>query len=254
MTLWHYTSIEFLKSILSSKLPTLRATHVYHLNDTRELLSGFDLLDQYLNGREGYTQAQNYLSVVKSGLYRPNLYSFSLSEAEDSLYQWLAYCPASEGISLGFDLSIVSLGNDAIEESEFFLPIPGWNDDQIPQFRKCIYPSGIDDFDPDWFQFRKNKNIEPNIMTNCMFIKHPAFHFEQEHRIFFHPMKDHKVEVKYNGSKPFIEFHFLPRFLTKIYISPRGDQQESVNVVQDILDEKNLGHVSIIKSEIPFRE
>lgn len=257
MILWHYTSIDVLESIFSKELPTLRATHIHHLNDSSELKHGLqafcDILKRENNSNQNVNAA---LDSLLSESTDPQIYSFSLSESENSLYQWLAYGPSHGGVSLGFEFSEIDIG----EQQVITLPLPDTKESekqvQIPQFRKCHYFKNIDRFPDGCFEMKKDKTLEVNLLTNAMFLKHEAFHFEEERRLFFHlmPSNPNQVPIEYNHEKPYVNFHFQKKILKYIFISPRGDKSLTKKAAEKLLAEKSLGHVEIKVSDIPFRE
>ncbi|MEL4204853.1 hypothetical protein C9E85_15820 [Plesiomonas shigelloides] len=259
MLLWHYTSADVLAAIFSSNKPTLRASHVNFLNDSAELMHGLEVIKNtqlsiYGNSTESIEQMVNELLTDD---YDPHIFSFSLSEAQDSLYQWLAYCPKERGIALGFDFSdnYVQAGKLHLNEA-FSLPLQNSELKQIPRYRKCKYIGDGESVDSSWLQWDDKKYIKPNLLSNAMFIKHSAFRFEQEHRLFFHPMIDSPMYVpaKFNGSKPYVEFTFDPDILKCVYISPRGNKALTERLVKKILMTHCLAHVEVKVSDIPFRE
>ncbi len=259
MVLWHYSSTDALSAIFSTDKPTLRASHINFLNDSVELKHGLEAIKSISPTIEGHTTQEVNATIdeLLNDNYDPNLYSFSLSEAKDSLYQWLAYSPKELGISLGFEFTdnLIEIGLPHIN-NVFSLPLVESNNSQIPQYRKCNYFTCHTEIDESWFIWNPRKNLKPQLLTNAMFLKHGAFHFEREHRLFFHPMIDSTMYVpaKFWGRKPYVEFHFEKIALKYIYISPRGDQDITNRLVQKMLRTFRLDHVRVLVSKIPFRE
>lgn len=259
MILWHYTSTDVLSAIFSKEEPTLRASHINFLNDSVELKHGLEAIKSITPNIQGYTseQVEQVITELLSEEYDPHLFSFSLSEAEDSLYQWLAYCPKELGIALGFEFTDNRVQANALNFNDVFsLPLIQIDDRQIPQYRKCKYFTNFEEIDESWFVWNPTKNLRPQLLTNAMFLKHQAFHFEREHRLFFHPMSDSMMYVpaKFFGSKPYIEFHFKSAALKCIYVSPRGNRAVTEQLVKKMLKTFGLSHVSVKVSQIPFRE
>lgn len=259
MVLWHYTSTDVLASIFSKSKPTLRACHINFLNDSVELKHGLEAIKSLNIQVKGCTEEhlQETIDDLLCSNYDPHIFSFSLSETKDSLYQWLACAPKELGISLGFEFSDnrnqVNIPN---VEDVFALPLAQVNEVQIPKYRKCTYFSEHTELDITWFKWNSSKTLEPQLLTNAMFLKHQAFHFEQEHRLFFHPMPDSKfyVPAKFFGKKPYIEFNFEPCVLKYIYISPRGNKFETERLVAKMVKTFDIHHVQIKVSSVPFRE
>lgn len=259
MILWHYTSADVLSAIFSANKPTLRASHVNHLNDYVELKYGLKAIKSFSPNIAGYTcdEINETIDELLSDEYDPHIYSFSLSEAEDSLYQWLAYSPKEFGIALGFEFkdNWVETGIPHVQDS-FSLPLIKIEEKQIPQYRKCKYFVSIEEIGESWFVWNPDKKLKPQLLTNAMFLKHQAFYFEQEHRLFFHPMPDSLMYVpaKFFGSKPYIEFNFEKIALKCIFVSPRGNKFLTEKLVRKIIKTFGLNHVSVKVSQIPFRE
>ncbi|WP_407559669.1 hypothetical protein [Vibrio parahaemolyticus] len=259
MVLWHYSSTDVLSAIFSTDKPTLRASHINFLNDSVELKHGLEAIKSISPTIEGHTTQEVNATIdeLLNDSYDPNLYSFSLSEAKDSLYQWLAYSPKELGISLGFEFTDnhIEIGLPHIN-NVFSLPLVETNDSQIPQYRKCNYFTCHTEIDESWFIWNSRKNLRPQLLTNAMFLKHGAFHFEREHRLFFHPMANSLMYVpaKFFGSKPYIEFNFEKEALKYIYVSPRGDKEVTERLVRKMLSTFGLNHIVVKVSEIPFRE
>lgn len=251
MLLWHYTSVDVLASIFANDPPTLRASHIRHLNDSSELKLGLSALKAFF---ENESDDQDEMLGDE---YDPDIYSFSLSERENSLYQWIAYSPAQGGIALGFELPELNAKQTISDSQLFYLPTPNNPGKcQIPQYRKCHYFNESIPIEPAWIEKEEGKLQETNRLTNAMFLKHNAFQFEEEHRLFFHPMPDNRFDIPilFNGNKPFINFHFHSKILKQIYISPRGDKKLTERTVKKILCVKGLVHVEVVISDIPLRE
>lgn len=90
-------------------------------------------------------------------------------------------------------------------------------------------------------------------------IKHPAYYLEHEYRVFVNldELNDWKetVDVHYSPKKPFLELSFTHDMLSKIYISPRGDQDQTEKLVRHFLmHQPQLSHVEVVVSDIPFRD
>lgn len=251
MLLWHYTSIDVLASIFADDSPTLRASHIRHLNDSSELILGLSALKSFFQNEAGDQD------VMLEDEHDPDIYSFSLSERENSLYQWIAYSPAQGGIALGFELPELNAKQAISDGQLFYLPMPNRPGNcQIPQYRKCHYFKEGIPIEPAWIEKQENKLQKINLLTNAMFLKHDAFNFEEEHRLFFHtiPGNPFGIPILFNGNKPFINFHFCREILKQIYISPRGDKKLTERTVKKILDVKGLSHIEVVISDIPFRE
>lgn len=267
MLYWHYTSFTVLTSIFSGDKPTLRATHIDHLNDLSELRHGLIAIKQMheATGPLKYKTTIELLGKMLAFEYDHSLYSFSLSAAENSLYQWLAYCPSKGGIALGFEIDREKNGDSIQTQTSFELPLPKSEPSQIqnPRFGKCNYFLEWKEIQEDWFTFWDDENdpkgyktLEVQLLTNAIFFKNKAFDFEKEYRLMFDPTPRNpwNIPIKFHGTKPYIDFHFPKNILKVIYVSPRGDALSTYKAVETFLSENNLSHVQITVSTIPFRE
>lgn len=105
--LYHYTSAEGLKGILTEK--KVWCSPHFYLNDSQENQHFIDILRQEAKANYGLgdqTEVTRNLEllerVVDSNIeYGKHIYTASFTEKEDDLSQWRAYCPTSGGYCLG---------------------------------------------------------------------------------------------------------------------------------------------------------
>lgn len=182
----------------------------------------FGELKEYVNSLEK--------DIITSYLMKENseYYSFSLSAAKNSLYQWLVYSPKQGGIALGFDKTF--LDHITLNETK-----------ESIAHREVIYP-----------------NLGENIgnlkeLKDAVFIKHPAYKQEEEYRVTV-DLNDKKDAICYSDTKPYIELSFKPSLLKEIYISPQGDKEQLYRLVEHWLSNNPiLRQVKVTVSDIPFR-
>ena len=108
-TLYHYTSLEALVSIVRSK--RLRASSIRFLNDTSELQRFTKDVVAILHQRIpslGNVSEINDLIVQTKSLLKHSFFVASFSEKSDLLSQWRAYCPSGLGVSIGFKSSCLN--------------------------------------------------------------------------------------------------------------------------------------------------
>jgi hypothetical protein len=105
-TLYHYTGIGSLLGIVNSR--AVWASHIYYLNDSKEILHACEVLSRLLarhetndgNEREFTKQFGEWLSSFRRDPF--HVFVFSLSEEPSLLSQWRSYTPHGKGVSLGF--------------------------------------------------------------------------------------------------------------------------------------------------------
>lgn len=108
-TLYHYTSLEALLSIVQFK--RFRASNIRFLNDTSEERRLKEDVVSILRRRSSSAADEAILKTVIDAIDpgpKQSLFVASLTEKGDLLSQWRAYCPSGRGISIGFSSAAVS--------------------------------------------------------------------------------------------------------------------------------------------------
>ncbi len=93
--LYHYCSVETFFQIIKNQ--TLRLTNIQYMNDAEELHYGMDLLGE----------AEDKYKIEKKFRYAMRIYAMCFCEERDLLSQWRGYGDNAEGVSIGFDFSIL---------------------------------------------------------------------------------------------------------------------------------------------------
>lgn len=112
--LYHYTGVGALLGAAKSK--SLWASHVYYLNDSKEIVHACEVLETLLrpkvaaagNATEALflTQLMDWIKRFQATEYC--LFVFSLSEEASLLSQWRSYTPHGKGVSLGFSPTVLA--------------------------------------------------------------------------------------------------------------------------------------------------
>jgi hypothetical protein len=91
------------------------ASHIYYLNDSKEILHACEVLGRLLTKNENAADAveQEFTSQFRDWLdsFRRDafhLFVFSLSEEPSLLSQWRSYTPHGKGVSLGFSATALN--------------------------------------------------------------------------------------------------------------------------------------------------
>jgi Protein of unknown function (DUF2971) len=99
-TLYHYTSLETLVAIVGSR--TIRASGIRFLNDRSEAQRLKEEVASVLRAERQFAQiAESTIEQIEN-FPRQSLFVASLTEKDDLLSQWRAYCPSALGVSIGF--------------------------------------------------------------------------------------------------------------------------------------------------------
>lgn len=113
--LFHYTGMPSLDGIAKSR--EVWASHIYYLNDSKELLYACEVLGDALLepslvfGQED-TPRNRFLRDLKAwseqmASHPSNLFVFSLSTQRSQLSQWRSYTPHGKGVSIAFSSGLV---------------------------------------------------------------------------------------------------------------------------------------------------
>jgi hypothetical protein len=238
--LYHYASTEAAISIIRSR--TLRATSIHHMNDAREFKHALDVVrnqlrilrDEQLPTDTPFFEAFEETLTGYRGL---NIHAFCLSEHDDQLSQWRAYCRGG-GYALGFDPERLARLMDG------FL------------MARCIYtPEEQDAKVRDSLQgalnaFRqsvgRDEGVQKAISTarggfflgfvlTAPFFKDPAFREEAEWRL---------VEFQLDPDDSRLNFRSAPDFIVP-YLECQLEELPLVNVVVGPTPEPELARVTM---------
>lgn len=285
---FHYTSLEKLKSILESG--TLWATHIAYFNDASEFLNAIDLADNYalsyLKKTKGGTKYVKYASDIRNLLGsfkkdRHNVYPYYVtcfSEDGDSLDLWRAYCPQEAGYSFGFDWKnntddSLIIGKCIYNEKD--------KTDLLAERYDYFYSTNIDELLKkksvirDHLLLLIHDEIEKrarlfvfDLLGYAILFKNEAFKSEKEYRIIIPRKPDDWSDIFFRCSDhllvpymkiPLYERDQLP--ISEIYIGPTDHPRlseislrgfiESLNISKDKKFIINCGKIT--QSHVPIR-
>lgn len=287
--LYHYTSPKGLKGIVEEG--TLRCSSAHHLNDTAELTYAVEQIKPHLTEleekfREDDSVRPDEFELVTTmiGLLnqtrRLEVFVGSLSEHNDQLSQWRAYCPDSGGFAIGFDTErLLALRN--LQAFHLFECLYK-EEDYAPQMEDLIYDTveayrthqreqgGLSDQD----RRMHASSFLWLFLDLAVRIKHPDFAEEDEWRLVSsrRTLTEKSVESRIGPSTlvPYVNFQFnaadidVPREIdqartspgspiTEIVVGPTPHQQLAKRSVQQLLESNGVYGVRVRKSETPYR-
>lgn len=274
--IYHYCDANALLSIFHNR--QVWATDAGYLNDTKELVSLFDGVEQHL--KSAVTDTERYvrdhmLSVALSApKFRARLIGLSsyvscFSEDGDVLSQWRAYGANGMGFAIGFEphkLSVLSKGGGgtlkrmsyggSAEEGivlDYFGKIVAALAPLAGEFGRYGFPS----MDlTEWLSLRMSEFLH-EVAFEC---KHPAFHEEREWRILagdgnlrFRASNNRVVPYKLLDMSSVDNPSMMP--VKEIVIGPCANGIESERVLTYLADSLGYGHSGIHfrKSVAPYR-
>jgi hypothetical protein len=272
--LWHYTNAEGLKGIVTNR--TIWASHFAHLNDTRELRFGHELVARALESfsstletasPEG-TVRRKFLDVIRARWAKwplPQEEYFIASFCADggnTLGQWRGYGAFGAGYSLGFGW--VPSG-EALLRVRYVDPqhVDGQTIDVV---RDLISSAAALDASPTLAVINTVADIAfTRLWDTVMSTKNRAFEDEREWRVVISAGAADKVEYRATarGLIPYVQLSFPPGApldssplpINRVWVGPANDPVASVAAVTGFL--KSAGYANADKlvspSGISFR-
>ncbi|MEM8579269.1 MAG: DUF2971 domain-containing protein [Pseudomonadota bacterium] len=265
--LHHYTDFYGLSGIVRSK--SIWCTKIQHLNDSKELVDGFDNLIRACKQRSEFSAIHAELPEVTRRFGQLNLFVASFSDAADTLSQWRGYA-----------------GNSGVSVTFCFKTLRSQARSQGFQLRKCIYSdqdkkNALRDFLEQYTQEHKvtpkehqSWNLVNKFIGIAARFKNSSFTEENEWRLISRVTsiaeKKIKTRPSAGGIFPYVEFDLktgqTPMLtdiqpwrtnedicIRSVIIGPHRDQDLQMNAVGTLFDSQNAFVKSISRSGIPFR-
>jgi len=269
--LYHYTSIEALKSIINNG--EIYATVAdYIASDPSEITIAKTIALKILNKRKKDFNGkkrlyENCKKAIESSDRSKDIQCIcSLSEEENLLSQWRAYCPKG-GVSIGFsgDRIRKNNGDPCIQNGT---SVDNYNDYIREDYLyKCIYePEEQKRKINQLFDFFLEQNISligpfwKMIQSFSYSFKHESFKEEKEWRLAYWPDKNKlKDRVKDSTLIPYWPFltvdHNNKSVIDKIMIGPSRDKEKLRKYISSYL--KDLGtqfsHIEVDVTKTPWQ-
>jgi hypothetical protein len=268
-SVFHYTSSEGMRGILSNE--AIFVNHISSQSDRDEASHGLDILQntfEQLSEEWDDAVSRVFVDFIRSrdsgNRDKPSIYVTSFCNEGDRPFHWHEYGQAGTGWCIGLDFFHIR------------------NAKQLPyKFNKCIY-SDIEKRTRirniliqlvahlkndircglhygainEWYAFEFLENIIPN----TIFFKQEEFYEETEWRLITSSkLLNRQPAVRYSSGEPIEYFNFnLPsrkldnvKFLpiSHLIAGPCVDENE-INEVRELLDNKGYGYVSIYTSTV----
>lgn len=277
--LYHYTSIESVAAILTSK--RMRATHRYHLSDKQDVIHGMDRTISIVEDwecRSTEPRLRTMRETVLSQLRKeqsdlevsPFTYSVSFSERCEGAAQWQVYGGYGRGVMIEFDFQELKqvlrdvqcwADDDPMKllEAHFVLcKVTYCSDRQAQDVRALL--------DTAWDSVQSANDIYPNpaavrvgratafwissLGIRCY--KSPAFDSEAEWRAVPHVSSVDLVEFHSRGGilRPYIPMSLDARCIKRIVIGSAVNDPLARNALSLFVKKQGLGHIKIDRSEV----
>lgn len=257
MSLFHYTDIHAIQSILTNR--EFWFTHINFMNDKEELKTGLAEIVEWLEYNEllGYPDAsQNRAFDFINSLFRDStalqdsgytLFSCSFSCSGDSLSQWRAYGRFAIELDRsvlrdGFDLydcvytkndksaAAHQLGNDVLKEIASDISADG-----------SVGSNGLAKYG--------------RLLVEAAKFKNEHFAEEQEVRAVSPEELDSNVSFRAKSDYlvPYVKKKFDIKAIKAIHVGPTPNQEMSQKSLEALLISLDLADIPVIVSHIPFR-
>lgn len=278
--LWHYTTAEGLRAILTSH--RVRLSHARFLNDSSEIALGWSrvtaALDKAISSATNLKGLFQMTKSVTGEVYHATHYfTFCLSARADSLSQWRAYSDSGAGYSLGFDAKLLP-GSTEPDVTCLLLRIVYSPDDQSLLLERGIQaareffthllaePVAVDEQEP--ILGRANVQLSHFMMRAALSFKDDSFEDEREWRLVtgLHPAETPSqellahVDFRSGGGivKPYLDVPHDPAPakrlpVSKIILGPTLRPVLTRESLDFFLAQKGHGSVPIEDSTVPLQ-
>lgn len=275
-TLFHYTGVESLLGMAKSE--ALWASHVYYLNDSREILHACELLTRSLRQllEQHAATAEERVLLSQFGAWSKGferekycLFVFSLSEEESLLSQWRSYTPYGKGVSLALGPATLAriiesnglrLGRCIYEAGEQLEILSSLAERLVQTFRR-LRPSvepGADSPHTCYFDFLEQ--FRGDVLQVLALLKHEAFREEREWRLLSSYYAKYTVpEIKFRAGSsllvPYVELKLGPErpVFDRVRLGPTPHEDLSINALSMFLSNSRLSN-STVNGQVPYRE
>jgi hypothetical protein len=273
-TLYHYTGIGSLLGIVNNR--SIWASHVYYLNDSKEILHACDVLGALLRKRDDFVdrverefvqQFDDWLGTFRRDEF--HVFVFSLSEVPSLLSQWRSYTPHGKGVSLGFSAAAL---NHILSKPRFRIAQCLYENREHEDLMGSLLEKMLITFrqrlpDLDTTQAHPSQKYHPfletfrhDILQVLAIVKHSAFREEREWRIVSPYFPNYTVaEVKFReGASMLLPYTDLSlpidgNLFDEVILGPSQDTNLSFSALANYLSNRGVCNMTV-NSQIPLRK
>jgi hypothetical protein len=278
------TSKKFIEHGYSNKYFLLRALNIENMNDSREIIHGYEVLKKSNGNDINFDEAFKAVSQQKAGvsifdIMKNNSYIISFSRIKNDLTQWRLYGDNGEGVAIGIDYNYLKNITETILSICVDNVSYGSLDEKIilePKVSKEQVAKGKE-LEGELTSFQNELAMKlskiQQIFLNIAFIKDKCFINEDECRLYVNPIIIQMFNQKNNfnienfifdyfdnekkymiSKKKIVSYKEIPipmDAIKEIWLGPKNNTEE--HILNDYL--KSLGYtgVKVIKSKLPYR-
>lgn len=247
-SLFHYTNLNAIISILRSECIVLWATNAAYLNDPTELKQGIAIVNELEKTNFQFDDFKN-------------IYLSSFSRNSDSLVMWSQYGAHGNGCCIG--LSSKAIGNSYGQFCKC-----SYGRDETEQYLKNtlnLIDNGVTTTfglqQPSEENIKEQRRLTRQLFlqTTCVMSKDLAYKHESETRAFVEVPPELYKQVQFrlvdNRIVPYVQIQLDKKALTDIIIGPTLNAEITERSIKQMLEIKgyDLSKINIKFSEVPFR-
>jgi hypothetical protein len=270
--LYHYTSVDGLRKILTSG--TVWATMAHFLSDAQEFRYALSIAANRLAIREQRETDQGRQAVLRDlreslrQIERIHVCVFSLSEEGDLLSQWRGYCPPNAGYSIGFlagSLRPILVPQGCVLAPCVYEPNrqQALVDEALgPSLAKLTSPNPHDDTAVKAASEPLKGEMFARLGAVAVLLKDPSFSEEKEWRIVSPLVAADHPQMDYRAGRSMLLPHFVVNLVSgggtfplgKIYIGPTVHPSlAQMSLINFLFKHKLLSGKGIQGSRVPYR-
>ncbi len=247
-SLFHYTNLSALISILRSECIVLWATNAAYLNDPTELKQGIAIVNELENTHFQFDDFKN-------------IYLTSFSNNADSLVMWSQYGAHGNGCSIGISSKTIGASYGQFcrccygrEETEQYLK------KTLSLIDNGVFSTfGLPKPSEEIISAQRKLSRQIFLQTTCVMSKDAAYKHENETRAFVEVPKEHYKQVQFrlvdNRIVPYVQIQLDKNALTDIVIGPTLNADITERSIKQMLEIRNydMSKINIKFSDVPFR-
>lgn len=273
-TLYHYTGIRSLLGIVDSR--AVWASHIYYLNDSKEILHACEVLGRLLAKNEsvGDTAEREFMKQFGEwlGSFRRDafhIFVFSLSEERSLLSQWRSYTPHGKGVSLGFSPAVL---NHVLTKPGFRVARCLYTETEHEELMRSLLERMLITFRQrlsslDTTKAHLSQKYHPfleefrnDLLQVLAIVKHSAFREEKEWRVVSPYFPKYTVtDVKFREGTsmllPYTELQLPAKgnLFEEVILGPSQDTNLSFSALSAYLSNRGVCNRTV-NSDIPLRK
>lgn len=269
--LYHYTPPPGILGILTSR--SVWATKVQFLNDAKEFNEAVGVAGWYFDNKKKLAASEELRTIcdlLRDALERVeqiNVFVFSMSERQDVLSQWRAYCPRG-GFAVGINVSELA---EVAARHDFHLARCAYDSQEHRRLLAPIIDNAFAAAErelaerPGPLEEVRERIIGPflNAFVNVApLIKNSAFEEEKEWRLISVPKASNSPQIKYRATPSLIvPYYDLPLLrpdgtmvkCENIVMGPTSHRTLMMQAISGLVSRDGVRWGGIEYSQIPYR-